>query len=175
MAAKSSSRLEDEAEFEVSFVEALRQRWLRSPTPRDIIVDDDLKDAAVQTTSTLTVRIPYARDDVVWSWAFEVTTQGEIILLPDGGIKYNMLYCQGLFFLMTNVIVACFEFLAFCWLAFDEKQVNIFNCFVYTVWQELCLFVAACLSTIQCHSKMRVCVCVCVSYDLLVLQDVGYI
>ncbi|XP_003424340.1 probable helicase with zinc finger domain [Nasonia vitripennis] len=77
MAAKSSSRLEDEVEFEVSFVEDLRQRWLRSPTPREIMVDDDLKDAAVQTTSTLTVRIPFARDDVVWSWTFEVTTQGK--------------------------------------------------------------------------------------------------
>lgn len=58
------------------FAEELRRRWLRAASPKEVMVDGDLKDVVVQTASELSVRIPFVNQDITWTWAFEVTTQG---------------------------------------------------------------------------------------------------
>lgn len=63
-----------------SFALELRKRWLRATSPKDVMVDGDLKDVAVQTSADLNVRIAIVNEEVTWTWAFEVATQGTFLL-----------------------------------------------------------------------------------------------
>lgn len=59
-----------------SFAEELRKRWLRAAAPKEVMVDGDLKDVVVQTSSDLCVRSAFVNQDITWIWTFEITTQG---------------------------------------------------------------------------------------------------
>ena len=63
------------------FAEKIRRDWLRSSNPAEVLVDTDLKDVAVQTNSSLNIRVPNPGEEINWVWSFEVVTQGNFLLL----------------------------------------------------------------------------------------------
>lgn len=60
------------------YADKVRKNWLRSSTPSEVLIDADLKDVAIQTNSTLNVRVVDSGEELSWTWAFEVVTQGNI-------------------------------------------------------------------------------------------------